>query len=212
MPSTRTDFYAKTRPVYSKSGGLRIETTVTAIERDILTGRIVKRASGQFMNQRQVSRFLEQINKGELSGARAMGILKGRSKKSNLELVKSGARSLVQLVEDYIPMTDLNRDRLAYMFNQMDWDDFEAFYNQNTDIVEKTYRVGSPRATDKDRNIIYPTNFERNNTVDTLIDKLQTYLNITDAELNENVPVTHYNEGIRKKSYATPRFSKKFYS
>lgn len=210
--STITTFRAETRPVYTKSGSLRIETTVIGVERDILTGRFVSRAQGKFTSQQAVTRFLNQINAGELSGRRAMGILKSRNARSNIELVKSGFRSLVQMYEDWIPVSDYDRDRLAYMADKMSWDDFEAFYNQNTDIVERVYRVGSPRATDRDRNIIIPTEFERNRATDDLLDAMQRFLTISDEELDANVNPNNYINGRRKKGVSTPKFAKRFYS
>lgn len=210
--SVRTEIYASTRPVYSKTGKLKIETTIQAVNRDILTGRIVSRTSAKFMSQKSASAFIQQVKSGDISGAKAFGILKGRSKQSNEELVKSGFRSLIQMYEDKIPVSDYDRDRLAYMANKMDWDDFEEFYNRHSDLVERVYRVGSPRAHERDGNIIMPTEFERRNTTDNLLDTMQRFLNISDAEMNENVNPSNYDNGRRKKGKPVPRFAKRFYS
>lgn len=209
---TRTEIYATTIQRYSKSGVLRIETTIRAVTRSNLTGKIVTSASGKFLNQREASAFIQQFRAGEISGSRAIGILRGRSGKSHPSLVKSGARSIVTMFEDKLPVSDYNRDKLAYMFNQMDWQDFESFYNKNPDVVKKVYRVGSPRARDRDSDIIMPTDYERDYAVEDFLDKLQEHLNISDAEIEENVPRKNYSTyGARKQSKSIPRFAQWLY-
>lgn len=213
MPSVRTEIYAYTRPVYSKTGKLKIETTIQAVNRDVLTGRIVTRTSGKFYSQKSASAFIQQVKTGEISGPKAFGILKGRGKRSNEELVKSGFRSLIQMYEDKIPISDYNRDKLAYMAEKMDWEDFEEFYNRNPDLVQKVYRVGSPRARERDGNITMPTEYERNYTTDLLLDEMQKFLNISDAELDANVnPQDYTDNGRRKQGRTVPKFSKRFYA
>lgn len=210
---TRTEFYAYTRQRYSKSGALRIETTIRAITRSNLTGRIVSSTSGKFLSQQEASAFIQQIKAGELSGSKASAILRSRSGKSHPELVKSGARSIVQLFEDRLPVSDYDRDRLAYLFNQMDWQDFEEFYNQNSDAVKKIYRVGSPRARDRDSEIVMPTAYERDYAISDFLDRLQNFLNIDDTELARNVNRQNYNTyGARKKGKSVPRFAQWLYS
>lgn len=210
---TRVELYAYTRPVYSKTGELRIETTIRTIQRSNLTGRIVSQASAKFMNQRQASSFIHQFQSGELEGYKAMAILRSRSGKTHPNLVRSGARSIVQMFEDKIPVSDYNRDKLAYMMNQMDWQDFEKFYDENSDAVQKIYRVGSPRAHERDRNIVSVTDWERDNSVDDLLDRMQTFLNISDEEMDDNVNPQNYNRnGARKQGKSIPRFAQWLYS
>ena len=209
---TRTELYASTIQRYSKSGALRIETTIRAVTRSNLTGKIVTSASGKFLNQREASAFIQQFRAGEISGSRAIGILRGRAGKSHPSLVKSGARSIVTMFEDKLPVSDYNRDKLAYMFNQMDWQDFESFYDKNPDVVKKVYRVGSPRARDRDSDIVMPTDYERDYAVEDFLDKLQEHLNISDAEIEENVPRKNYNTyGARKQGRSVPRFAQWLY-
>lgn len=213
MTSTRTEFYAYTRPVYNSRGSLKIETTVRAVTRNTLTGRIVTSTQAKFSSQQAVTNFLNQVKSGELSGARAYGIIKSRGARSNEELVKSGFRSLIQMYEDKIPVSDYDRDKLVYMSNKMDWDDFEEFYNKNPDLVERTYRVGSPRAHERDGNIQIPTEFDRRNTTDLLLDAMQNFLSIDDAELDKFVNPNNYTtNGRRKQGKPVPSFAKRFYA
>lgn len=213
MASTLTKFFAETKPIYDKRGRLRIETTVRAIERDIMTGRIVKSTSGRFWDQQQVSNFLAQINSGQLQGSKAFGILKSRGKRSRPELVKAGYRSLVNMFEDKLPVSDYQLDKLAYMSEKMEWEDFEQFYKENSQLIEKTYRIGSPRARAGDQNIINPTEFEYQNTIETLLSNMQEFLGISAEEMNNAVPQQNYKPGgIRKSTIRTPKFSKFFYN
>lgn len=213
MVSTITKFYAETKPIYDKRGRLRIETTVRAIERDVFTGRIVKSTSGRFWNQQQVSNFLAQVNSGELQGSKAFGILKSRGKRSRPELVKAGYRSLINMFEDKLPVSDYQMDKLAYMSTKMEWEDFEQFYKENSQLIEKTYRIGSPRARAGDQNIINPTEYEYQNTIGTLLDNMQEFLGISAEEMDNAVPKKNYKpNGVRKSSIKTPKFSKFFYN
>lgn len=214
MPSVRTELYLTTRQKYDKQGRLRIETFAQAIERNVLTGRIVRRTSAKYNVQEDIVRIANQMNTGELSGKRAFSIIESHGKHSSEKMVRNAMNSIVTMYEDKIPISDYDMDRLKYLMNHFkdNWEDFENFYRQNPRVVQNVYRVGSPRASERDREIVMPTEFDRRNTIDALLDAMQNYLDISDAEMNANVNPKNYKaSGVRIKGRVIHKFDTTFY-
>lgn len=170
---------------YTNSGRLEAESKIRIVLRN-KKGQFVAGATGYFPTFNTADTFKDDVFTGRIDGKKAVAILKARKKAVAMNTIISGMESIIQLYEDKIPITDYDLGKLYYLMDQFENPyQFDEFYQQNKELINNVYIIGSPR-NDSDSNITFSTK-KRRSITKKLISELQKFLSVSDAELEKYI-------------------------
>jgi hypothetical protein len=197
-----TTFHTKTS---QKGGKFTSETIVRSIERDS-KGRFVS-VKTAIVPVIEASRLFKDVERG-MSGARVRGIIKSYSKFTPRDRMVNGFNSMIQIITDQYPLSDLQNDRLAYLIDKMTPEDFNTFYKRYQDDVDaifydsdarrayyeqkthlNTYQPGGGRLSDD----------EKIRRVEKLIDNLTKYTGTLKKDIDSAVRQERYESNGKLK-------------
>jgi len=143
------------------TANLEFQTYAQIRYRDVKTGKFLTKQQKQELGlpdakQRpiprvEVSRLFKAIQTGGLSENQVAGILKSYDAKTYSKKLKSAQESFFQILDENFNLSQEDMNKFRRLSKRMTYDDYDAWYHQNTTLAGRVYSTSPPINREPDK-------------------------------------------------------------